>query len=243
MAKIPNDPKEIFREITEDYHALFGGDLVSIILYGSAAGPDYRPGKSDVNLMIVLTEKGILDLEKAFKTVAGWRKRKVDTPLFLTEDYVRTSIDVFPIEYLNIQRRYFPVYGKDILRELTFKPELLRLQCEREIKGKLLLLRRAFLETSGRHAELTRLIRDSIGAFEAIFRALLQLKGKDAPLEKRGVIKSACEAFDLDTPLFERLLDIREERIRLRDEELNGLFKDYLREVRKLSTQVDTLGG
>jgi predicted nucleotidyltransferase len=243
MAKIPKDPKEIFREITEDYNALFGDDLVSIMLYGSAAGPDYRPGKSDVNLMIVLTEKGIRDLEKAFKAVARWRKRKVATPLFLTEDYVANSIDVYPIEYLNIQRRYLPVYGKDVLRDLTFKPEFLRLQCEREIKGKLLLLRRAFLETSGRGADLRALIRDSIGAFEAMFRALLHLKGKDAPLERREVIRSACKAFDLDAPLFERLLDIREERITLRDEELKGLFQEYLKEVRKLSEQVDTLGG
>lgn len=243
MAKVPRDPKEIFQEITEDYKALFGDDLISIILYGSAAGPDYRPGKSDINLMIVLTEKGIHELEKAFKAAAKWRKRKVATPLFLTEEYVASSMDIYPIEYLNMQQRYLPVYGKDVLKDLTFKPEFLRLQCEREIKGKLLLLRRAFLETSGTGAALRTVISQSIGAFEAAFRAVLHLKGKESPPEKREVIRSACKSFDLDAPLFERLLDIREERIKLGDEELKGLFQGYLKEVRKLSEQVDALGG
>ena len=45
MAKIPKDPKEIFPEIITDYKNLFGDDLVSIILYGSATGQGYRPGK------------------------------------------------------------------------------------------------------------------------------------------------------------------------------------------------------
>ncbi len=76
MAKIPKDPKEIFEEIIDDYKGLFGGDLISIILYGSATGKDYRPGKSDINFMIVLSEDGIEHLDKAFKTAAKWLKRK-----------------------------------------------------------------------------------------------------------------------------------------------------------------------
>ena len=55
MAKKPQDPKEIFQEIITDYKKAFGDDLVSIVLYGSAAGQDYRPGKSDINFMIVLS--------------------------------------------------------------------------------------------------------------------------------------------------------------------------------------------
>jgi len=48
MAKI-TDPKTLFPDIVSDYQKIFGDDLTSIILYGSAAGPDFRPGKSDIN--------------------------------------------------------------------------------------------------------------------------------------------------------------------------------------------------
>jgi len=243
MTKNTKNPKEIFPEIISDYRGLFGDDLISIILYGSAAGQDYQPGKSDINFMIVLSETGIEHLDHAFTIVKKWQKKNVAIPLFLTEGYVKTSMDVFPIEYLNFQRNYILAFGKDILKDLSFDPEFIRLQCEREIKGKLLILREGFLETSGKGRALKRLISQSIPAFVAIFEALLSLKEKNVPGEKRDTIKTTCMVFELDIAVYEKLLDIKEEKIKLGDTEIIKLFKDYLRESRKLSKIVDELGG
>ena len=69
MAKIPKDPRDIFDELTQDYQDIYGKDLVSIILYGSAASGNYIPKKSDINFLIVLTEEGINRLQQTFKTV------------------------------------------------------------------------------------------------------------------------------------------------------------------------------
>jgi hypothetical protein len=243
MGKRVKDPKEIIPDVIADYQGVFGDDLVSILLYGSAAGPGFRPGKSDINFMVVLTEAGIDHLDRAFDSVAKWRKRAVAVPLFLTETYLGSSLDVFPIEYLSFQRKYVVVYGKDVLNELVFDPELLRLQCEREIKGKLLILREAFLETSGRAKDLRAVMTRSIEAFVAVFEALLYLGGEAIPEDKRDIIRSACKTFERNEGVFERLLDVKEDRIGLSQNELLELFKDYLREVRELSKQVDLLGG
>lgn len=242
MSRIPKDPREILPRIVDDYKALFGEDLISVILYGSAASGDYRAGKSDINLMIVLSEKGIDSLDRAFEVIGKWKKRNVATPLFLTEAYVRTSLDVFAIEYLNFQNSYDLVYGKDILKDLSFDQDFLRLQCEREVKGKLLLLREAFLESQGKGKYLQRLIAESLGAFVAIFNALLHLKGKELPHQKREVIREVCQAFDLDSRLFEKLLDIKEKRGKVTGPEITKLFKAYLKEVQKLWKIVDILG-
>jgi predicted nucleotidyltransferase len=243
MAKFPQDPKEIFPEIIDDYKGLFKEDLISIILYGSASGRDYRPGKSDINFMIVLSEDGIERLDKAFKVVKRWQKQKVAIPLFLTELYVESSLDVFPIEYLSFKRNHVLVYGKDILEELTFDRELVRLQCEREIKGKLLLLRQAYMETGGRGRALRDAIGQSVPAFVAIFEALLSFKGKEIPEERRGLVSLTCDTFDLDAGLFQKLLDIKEEVLKPDDAQSKSFFQDYLKEVRKLAIIVDTLGG
>lgn len=243
MAKFPQDPKEIFPEIIDDYKGLFKEDLISIILYGSASGRDYRPGKSDINFMIVLSEEGIERLDKAFKVVKRWQKQKVAIPLFLTELYVESSLDVFPIEYMSFKRNHVLVYGKDILEELTFDRELVRLQCEREIKGKLLLLRQAYMETGGRGRALREAIGQSIPAFVAIFEALLSFKGKEIPEQRRGLVNLTCDTFDLDAGLFQKLLDIKEVALKPDDAESKSFFQDYLKEVRKLSKIVDTLGG
>jgi hypothetical protein len=243
MAKSPKDPREIFPDVISDYRNIFGDDLVSIILYGSATGKDYRPGKSDINFMVVLSEEGIERLDRAFGVVKKWRKKGVAIPLFLTEAYVDTSLDVFPIEYINFQFDYVLVFGKDILKELTFKPEFIRLQCEREIKGKLLILRGAFLETSGKGRSIKGLIDQSVSAFIAIFEALLYLKHKDLLKERREIIKRTCGTFDMDAGVFEKLLDIKAEKVKLSDTEITKAFKDYLKEVGKLAKLVDALGG
>ena len=243
MARDIKDPKETFPDFITDCKEVFGDDLISIMLYGSATGSDYRPGKSDINFMIVLSEEGIERLNRAFEILKKWRKRNVAIPLFLTENYVKTSMDVFPIEYLNFQRNYIPVYGKDILKDLSFDHEFVRLQCEREIKGKLLLLREAYLETSGKGRALKEVISQSTRAFVAIFEALLHVKGLELPKEKLEIIRATAQAFDMDSNVFEKLLDVKEDKVKLSDEDMRRLFQAYLTEVRKLSKLVDALGG
>ena len=243
MSRIPKDPKEIFNEFINDYKGIYGDDLISIILYGSAAGRDYIPGRSDINFMIVLTDEGIKDLERSFDMAKKWKKRNVAVPLFLTESYIETSMDVYPIEYLNFQQRYILVQGKDMLKGLTFKKEFIRLQAEREIKGKLLLLRETYLESMGKKSVLMGIINRSLHTFMAIFNALLYLKDIDIPEDRRSVIANICEAFGLDNGLFIKLLDIREGRMKINEKELNNLFKDYLEEIRRLSKIVDKIGG
>jgi predicted nucleotidyltransferase len=243
MSKVPKNPEEIFPGIIDDYKGLFGEDLISIILYGSAASGDYIVGKSDINFMMVLSEGGIDFIDRAFGLIAKWKKQNVATPLFLTEAYIKTSLDVFPIEYLNFQNNYKLVYGEDILKDLSFDRDFLRLQCEREVKGKLLLLREAFLETQGKGKDLRQVMEGSLGALVAIFGALLHLRGKELPHQRREVIEQVCQTFGLDMDLFAKLLDITEKKSRAGRPEVTGLFKAYLKEVQKLWKIVDTLDG
>jgi len=241
MAKIPKDPKEIFNEIIKDYQDIYGNDLVSIILYGSAASGNYTPKKSDINFLIILTEEGINQLKKAFKKVEKWYKRKVSTPLFLTKSYISSSLDSFPIEFLNMQKSYQLVFGEDVLKELTFNKNHLRLQCEKELKGKLLQLRQVYLESRGKTKNLRFIIENSLTAFISIFQALLYLKDKDVPAERRKIISLISQEMDVDEQIFLNLLKVKEGTVKLSAEALSTLFEDYIKEVRKLSYAVDQL--
>ena len=241
MAKIPHDPKEIFEEFTKDYQAVYGKDLVAILLYGSAASGNYVRHKSDINFLIVLSEEGISQLQNSFKTVKKWYKRKVSTPLFLTKSYISSSLDSFPIEFLNMQKSYQVVFGEDILKELAFEMGHLRLQCEKELKGKLLQLRQVFLESGGNKRNLTFIIGPSLTAFFSIFRALLYLKNKAVPDELRSLISLVAQEFGVDEQTFVRLLKIKEGTEKLSSEALDALFESYISEVRKLAYTVDQL--
>lgn len=243
MARSAKDPKALLPEIIQDFREVFGNDLISLILYGSAAGPEYDPARSDINLMAVLRPEAMGRLDEAFSLVRKWRRKGCAVPLFLTERYIAGSLDVFPIEYLNFRSRYAMVYGKDVLRGLELKPSLLRLQCEREIKGKLLLLREGFVESEGKRGTLAALIADSTGALTAIFRALAALKGLETPGSRRALFAEVSRAFDLDGGVFERLLDVRDRKIKGAQADMPALFKRYLAEMEKLSDAVDAMGG
>jgi predicted nucleotidyltransferase len=243
MRKPPKDPKEIFDGIVSDYTGVFGDGLVSIICFGSAARGEYRPGKSDINFIIVLEDDTIEKLDEAFDIIARWHSSNVATPVFVTEAYVYSSVDVFPIEYLDMQRSRILVFGKDVLSQLTFENEHIRLQCEKEVKGKLLLLRERFAETHGKAKALCALIGESLVAFIAIFEGLLHLKGLEIPSSKNEIMAVTCRSFGLDGGLFETLLRIRDGKLKPSNEESTNYFKQYLKQIKTLSRIVDSIGG
>lgn len=234
-------PKEIFSEITDDYKKIYGSDLVSIVLYGSGAGGDYNPGKSDINFLIILSEEAIDHLDCAMDTVSRWRKKGVATPLFMTKSYIDSSLDSYPLEFLGMHKNYITVYGEDVLEGITFDPGHLRLQCEREIKGKIMLLREGFLETEGKEKRIKELIGVSINAFISIFSGILYLKAVEIPSTKREIVLSATKEISVDGDIFIKCLDIKKGERKFSSDEIKDVFKSYLAEVRKLWKIVDEM--
>jgi predicted nucleotidyltransferase len=241
MAKIPQKPEEIFPEITGDYRNVFGDDLISIILYGSGAGDDYVPGKSDLNFLIVLTERGIDGLDRILETVGKWRKRNVAIPLFMTRDYLAGALDAYPIEFLNMKRSYRVVTGYDLLAEIAFEPCNIRLQLERELRGKLLHLRSGYLATEGKEKKVRELIGASLTAFVSLFGAMLNLKHLEVPKKKADLITAAGAAFGFDAAVFLKCEEIKREKNHFSPAEVSAIFRDYLKEVNHLCEIIDRM--
>jgi hypothetical protein len=241
MARIPKKPEEIFSEITGDYQKIFGEDLISIILYGSAAGEDYIPGKSDINFLITLTERGIEGLDSALETVGRWRKRNVTIPLFMTLSYLTGSQDSYPVEFLNMKRHYRVVSGEDVLAPLSFDPQHIRLQLERELRGKLLHLRSGYLATEGKANKIRDLIGASLTAFVSLFSAILWLKNLEIPKGKRDIITAAGTSFGFDAAVFLKCEEIRRRADQFSSAEVRAVFRDYLKEVGQLCELIERM--
>jgi predicted nucleotidyltransferase len=239
--KAPETPDEIIPDFTADYQRIFGEDLISICLYGSGARGAYIRRRSDLNFLICLTEEGIKELDKAFKLVASWRRRRVATPLFMTKEYITASLDTFPLEFLNIKQHYRVVWGKDPLAGIKINQKQLRLQVEREVKGKLLQLRRAYLTSRGWGVNLAALAARSLSAFISIFQGILYLRDKEIPDQKVDVIKAIAVETGLATEPFVRLLEVKEGKSKLPARAMKGLMKSYIAEVNRLSAWVDKI--
>ncbi len=240
MAKTPKKPEDIFEQFTADYTAAFGDDLESIILYGSAARGEYDPKVSDINFLIMLTQAGMERLATAMPLVTKWSKARVATPLFLTQEYITSSLDVFPIEFLNMQAAYRMVFGRDALKHLAFDKRLVRLQAERELKGKLLQLRERFMETGGSAKKIIALVSLSLPAFASIFQAVVFLQDKPPCTRMQELLDATAAATGLDRDLFENLAAVRKKTRKPNDAEALSLMESYIREVKKLAMHIDT---
>jgi len=241
MAQLSDNSEKILVDITNDYRTIFGAELTAIILYGSAAGDDFIDGKSDINLLIILTERGIADLRRAIEPVRRWRKHKVAPPLVMTKSYLDSSLDSYPVEFINMKQSHRVLFGEDVLAELLFEPKNVRLQIERELKGKLLLLRSGFLDTEGEPKRIRGLIATSLNAFIAAFKTLLYLTGRDIPGSRRDVIKATGELLKTDLTVFLKCNEIKEGTDRFTRAEVQSIFDAYLQAVNSLSLYVDTM--
>jgi predicted nucleotidyltransferase len=239
MSKIPKRPEDIFQPFIADFKNIYGDELISIILYGSAARGEYVYKKSDINFLIVLSETGIQRLRAALAIVPKWQKRRVATPLMLTESYIQSALDSFPIEFLSMKQHYQVVYGRDVLAEIAIDAEHLRLQCERELRGKLLHLREGYLNTRGKATRIKALIRSSLPAFASLFAALLHLKNMEVPPLKHQLFARTAEVFGLDEILFKKILTFKDDNIKLNAAQLNQLVEDYIEQIHRLTQLVD----
>jgi predicted nucleotidyltransferase len=242
MGSLSDKIEQTITQFSEDIQKTFGDAIVSIILYGSAASDEFIPKKSDLNFLVVLTAKGIDQIDRVHKLFPKWTKKRIALPLFLTKGYIQASTDSYPIEFFNMQCCYRMIRGEDVLKDLSLKKEELRLQCERELKGKLLQLRQVFILTKGQPSALRALIGQSIVTFTSIFRALLYLRGKEIPKEKQEVILAACREFtEIEETLFSELLEIKNTGKKVSKEQLKTHVRNYIAQIQALGESVDQM--
>jgi len=237
----PQIEKKVNR-FQEDLNLLFGKSVVSIVLFGSAVTDDYRSGVSDLNFLVVLKPKAMKDMHRVSKHLLRWQRNKISLPLFVTESYIHGSLDSYPVEFLNMKSKYTVIKGKDVLANLKVNKKDIRLQVERELKGKLLQLRQRRILTRGRKRALKMLITHSIVTFTSIFKGLLFLRGKQIPAAKKDVILEACREFtEIDESLFSELLKVYQGTIKLSKDQLEDRVSKYIKQIEALGESVDQM--
>jgi predicted nucleotidyltransferase len=219
----------------------YGEGLVSVVLYGSAAADDHQPKFSDLNVLCVLNQVTRRELGASEEVFGWWRERGNPSPLLLTEPEIAASTDCFPMEFTDIRRYHRVLFGKDVASTLEVDSRFYRAQVEHELRAKLFRLRQKAAGMLSDPDLLRRLLADSISTFCVLFRHALALHGRDVPPVRRDVIRAAGDHFAIDRAPFERLLDLREERIKPRDAEPVALLSGYLLGIALVVDAVDRL--
>lgn len=241
MKRLDAKTEQTIEKFTHEVQALYGDELISLILYGSAAGADFVSGRSDLNFLIVLRRVTLEALRKALPLIPSWHRQRIATPLVIDPELLRASLDLFPIEFLDMREQHRLLAGRDILLELPISSRNLRLQCEQELKGKVLNLWRAYLETGGRVEALEELLVSSLKSFLTITRHLLRLKGLQPAREFLEILVQAEEAFGISLEAIRDVHSVRLGMIRLDRSNVYTLFERYLADIEQLAARADAL--
>ena len=235
--------KQQFDAFIDDLRATHGKNLVSVILYGSAAAGDFVARQSDYNLLIALQRITPKDLRNAQACMREWSKFGNSVPVYFTVSELQNAADVFPIEFHNMERARKVLYGVDVLANLNISDEYLRHQTEYELRSKLMKLRRSYISASVSVEGLTNLMAESLSSFAALFRAVLLIHGLEPPVTKHEIVALTAENLQIDGNPFVKIFNIRENNFAGTLDEIsaNQLFADYLEQIENVIEAVDKL--
>ncbi|MDT8285839.1 MAG: hypothetical protein RQ748_01915 [Elusimicrobiales bacterium] len=221
----------------EETRKACGDNLLSFVVYGSAAAGDAVPGVSDVNAMLVLREAHIGALRAIGEASRGWLKKGNPPPLVFTRERLAASADSFPIELSDMAASRKVLFGADPLEGVRIEPGHLRHALERELKGKLILLRNSYISAAGAGKALCAVMTASLPSFLVLCRAALRLRAGSAPAAKLEAAEGLGKLVGADVSSFAEIQAMRAGGGRPSDPE--ALFARYLGAVEALADAVD----
>lgn len=226
------------KELAAKLEHAFHDRLVSVVLYGSAAGEDHHTKFSDLNVLCVLKEITPRELGEAEPILKWWREHKHPTPTLMSEEEVHNSSDCFPIEFRDMKDRRKVLFGPDLIKDVKIEGSFYRAQVEHELRAKLYRLRQQGARVLSDPAALLRLCVDSVATFCVLGRHAMMAAGTEAKTERRAVVRQISDVLKMDVTPFDTLLDIREDKSGDPGDP-GELFAKYLDCIRRLVEFVD----
>ncbi len=233
------DPIAIFEDFFNELQRQDIVRLHSIHLVGTALTPDFDERVSDINSIVVLPSMNLKFIEYLAPLGRKYKPRKIAAPLIMTPDYITSSLDTFPVEFLSYKLIHRTVHGPDILAGLSFKRKYMQLQCAREIKSKLIWLRQAYLNSYGDRNLLIRRLSESIVGFFPLFRAILAVNSRPTPRTCHSIVGELQRLTGVDTGIFRKMFLLRHRQLDFNDQELLHGFEEFYHATEKLRDKID----
>jgi predicted nucleotidyltransferase len=227
-------------QLVEKMRAALGDRLVAVILYGSGASSEHHGKFSDLNVLWVTTTVTPRELADAGPVVRWWTGEGNPSPLMLSHEEVRGSTDVFPIEFHDMLEQRRVLFGEDVIKGLEIERTFYRAQVEHDLRSKLLRLRQKGAAVLSDNDALLTLMLDSVSTFCILLRHAMLIGGIGAGTKKREVVAHLGE-IGVDPAPFEKLLDVREGRVKPKDVTPSALFESYLAQINAAVKFVDQL--
>ena len=211
-----NAPPEIraaIERFRDELLSVAGSNLSGLVLYGGLARGRFRPGKSDINIALILNETSVESLAVIAPALRrAWRAVRVE-PFIVKVSEVARLAEMFPTKLLDIKSHNILLAGENPFDSIEVSPRQVRLRIEQSLTNLSLRLRRRYVSAFDDPRTLATTLSDIAVPLKVELSALLQLAGKAEMSDSTtaAVFKDAAAAFDLDAEALAELAALRRE--------------------------------
>jgi len=230
-------------ELVTQLRAAYGTRLASVVLYGSAAGGEHIPKRSDYNVLVLLESLDNTSLVAASAVARAWRESGNPPPMTMTLEEWRRSADIFPMEYADILERNRVLPGASPFDGISVDRSDLRLQLEQQVMGKLLQLRQSALLAGNDGKRQEELVAASLSTMMVLFRSVLRLHGEPPTGDNSRTAARVGELAGFDPAPFQRAVRHVHGAEKLSSDQAAQVLTGYLGAIERLSRYLDQFGG
>jgi hypothetical protein len=209
--QFPADIADALHRLEDDLKLAAGENFAALVLYGGLARGRFRPGKSDVNLLVLLHDAGLPALEAVMPALRAARRAAGVDPMVLTPAELPRAAAAFPTKFLDIRNHHLVLAGEDPFPALEVNREEVRQRVVQALQNLLMRLRQGYFAAGGDVPALARTLAQVARPLALELEALLWLQGLEVPADDRSasVFAAAAQAFALDGDALAGLAGLR----------------------------------
>lgn len=177
MDRIGEEMREPLRRYVRLVRDVAGDNAKALTLYGAIATEWFDPSLHFAQSVLVVDRVDLFVLRKLAQHGGRLGRDRISSPLIMTPRYIASSLDTFPLEFLEIHQNHTTAFGADYFGELAFDDGHIRQQCERELKVAVLSLYRGLLGAAGRIDFMEAVVTGMGDALTRTLYGLLWLSG------------------------------------------------------------------
>jgi predicted nucleotidyltransferase len=184
--RIPVQVEQSVNAFVEAAKAAFESDLVSVVLFGSAAEGNLR-ATSDVNILLVLKRFEQSRADRLREPMRVAHAAVLLNAMFVLESEVSAANEAFAVKFADIRTRHRVLFGPDPFASLGTPRDALIRRLKQVLLNLQLRLRERYVMLSLREEQLALVIADAAPPLRASAASLLQLEGRPAAAPKAAL--------------------------------------------------------
>jgi predicted nucleotidyltransferase len=189
---LPHDVSQGLDAFAARAREVLGEDLVSLVLFGSAAEGRLR-ATSDVNLMIVLARFDPARVDRLREPMRLAHALFRLEAMIVLESELADAAEAFAVKFADIRARHRVIAGRDVTASIAPTPAAMAMRLRQILLNFILRTRERYVLVSLRDEQLATVVADAAGPLRAAAEIMLQLEGRPEPSPKAALERLARE--------------------------------------------------